>query len=504
MRSLVTVFIILISASALFAQLTQVKLNNWKHEGLPSSGNWTISSDCTSVTQSKNDVPTFFVSPDTFENVTIRGSFSVSGGDDDYIGFVFGYLRPDSAERFFDFYLLDWKGVTQAGAQEGFTLSKVKGLVEVPSGTNTTHPYWDHMDTTQTVLGTLYGDNGWVAKKEYKFELIYETNRVRISIDSTQIFDVSGKFRPGRFGFYNYSQPGVTYRGFRLNEAPIAVDDYFITPEDSQIAMHLTWNDTDADGHNITITGVDEAVHGMVNFVTGDSLVYYKPDSNFNGADSFYYHITDGNGGIDSAKVVITVTPVNDAPIRVASIPDASITQNSTNVFHAVLNDYFSDVDANDAFLDDFNVISNGDVTTNISSDSLYLSSSNFTGFDTLVISVADDSGMVARDTFVVEVVEITTLEDLYIPKKFALQQNYPNPFNPTTMISYQLPISSDVELSVYNLLGQKVAMLVDKKQPAGNYQIQWHASGFTSGIYIYTLETDKGFKQSRKLVLLK
>ena len=89
-------------------------------------------------------------------------------------------------------------------------------------------------------------------------------------------------------------------------------------------------------------------------------------------------------------------------------------------------------------------------------------------------------------------------------PLTFALSQNYPNPFNPKTMINYQLPISSKVELSIYNLLGQKVVTLVDKKQSAGSYQVQWNATGFAGGVYFYRLRTDNGFVQTKKLLLLK
>jgi len=89
-------------------------------------------------------------------------------------------------------------------------------------------------------------------------------------------------------------------------------------------------------------------------------------------------------------------------------------------------------------------------------------------------------------------------------PNKYVLLQNYPNPFNPTTTITYQLPVVSNVELNIYNLLGQKVATLVSEKQSIGNYKVEWDASSFTSGIYFYRLKTDKGFIQSRKLILLK
>jgi len=89
-------------------------------------------------------------------------------------------------------------------------------------------------------------------------------------------------------------------------------------------------------------------------------------------------------------------------------------------------------------------------------------------------------------------------------PTGFELSQNYPNPFNPVTAIGYQLSAISNVELSIYNLLGQKIATLVSEKQQAGYYQIQWDASGFASGIYLYMLVTDNGFIETKKLILLK
>jgi photosystem II stability/assembly factor-like uncharacterized protein len=89
-------------------------------------------------------------------------------------------------------------------------------------------------------------------------------------------------------------------------------------------------------------------------------------------------------------------------------------------------------------------------------------------------------------------------------PSQFTLHQNYPNPFNPITNFEFQITNSEFVNLSIYNLLGQKVATLVDKKLPAGSYTVQWDATGISSGVYIYTLETGTGLKKSRKLVLLK
>jgi hypothetical protein len=87
------------------------------------------------------------------------------------------------------------------------------------------------------------------------------------------------------------------------------------------------------------------------------------------------------------------------------------------------------------------------------------------------------------------------------LPHSFELKQNYPNPFNPTTVISWQLAVGSQVKLTVYALNGQKVATLVDEKQPAGTHSVEWDASGLASGVYFYQLEAKK-FKQVRKMLL--
>ena len=89
------------------------------------------------------------------------------------------------------------------------------------------------------------------------------------------------------------------------------------------------------------------------------------------------------------------------------------------------------------------------------------------------------------------------------LPLKFSLGQNYPNPFNPSTKISYQLSAQRHVELDVYNVLGEKVAELVNKEQTSGNYEVTLDASNMTSGIYFYQLKAGN-FVFTKKMILMK
>ena len=89
------------------------------------------------------------------------------------------------------------------------------------------------------------------------------------------------------------------------------------------------------------------------------------------------------------------------------------------------------------------------------------------------------------------------------VPAKFELEQNYPNPFNPSTNINFTISAKSNVKLSVYNLLGQKVATLMDKPLTAGQYHVTFNGSDLPSGIYFYRLQAGK-YSQTRKMLLMK
>jgi uncharacterized protein (TIGR03790 family) len=93
--------------------------------------------------------------------------------------------------------------------------------------------------------------------------------------------------------------------------------------------------------------------------------------------------------------------------------------------------------------------------------------------------------------------------EQELLPTEYTLHQNYPNPFNPTTTLKYDLPEASQVSLIIYDILGRKVKELVNTKQQAGRYEVQFNASTLASGVYIYQLVAEK-YINSKKMILLR
>jgi predicted outer membrane repeat protein len=91
---------------------------------------------------------------------------------------------------------------------------------------------------------------------------------------------------------------------------------------------------------------------------------------------------------------------------------------------------------------------------------------------------------------------------DFQLPKTIELYQNYPNPFNPSTVIRFDLPERMEVELAIFNLLGQKVAVLVGGQQNAGRYEIEFEAHNLPSGVYVYRLRTGTEIRSGKMLLI--
>jgi serine/threonine protein kinase len=136
-----------------------------------------------------------------------------------------------------------------------------------------------------------------------------------------------------------------------------------------------------------------------------------------------------------------------------------------------------------------------------------------FSGSTSSVPSLSPSSTCYYFDT----VVGVET-QDNDVPENFMLYQNYPNPFNPSTKIKYSLQQSSNVEIKVFDILGNEVETLVDEKMSAGTYQFTWNAKHLPSGLYLYSLQagdpstglpagrqgSGQGFIETKKMILLK
>ncbi len=92
---------------------------------------------------------------------------------------------------------------------------------------------------------------------------------------------------------------------------------------------------------------------------------------------------------------------------------------------------------------------------------------------------------------------------EIKVLNEYILNQNYPNPFNPSTVITYSIPVSSKVILTVYDALGKFITTLVNENQEAGNYSVNFNSTGLSNGMYFYKMQSDN-FVKTNKMLLLK
>jgi len=102
----------------------------------------------------------------------------------------------------------------------------------------------------------------------------------------------------------------------------------------------------------------------------------------------------------------------------------------------------------------------------------------------------------------------VSKIGGMNLPKEFSLSQNYPNPFNPQTVIQYSLPSDCEVQITIYNILGQRVKALINEHQEAGYKRVEWDSKNdrgeeVASGIYFYQIKAGE-FAKSKKMVILK
>ncbi|WP_299149975.1 tandem-95 repeat protein [uncultured Tateyamaria sp.] len=181
-----------------------------------------------------------------------------------------------------------------------------------------------------------------------------------------------------------------------VNDGPVANDDTETTEEDTPVTIDVVGNDTDEDGDDLTvISAVVPADQGTVEIVNNELL--FTPAENFNGEATITYTIADGNGGTDTADVVVDVTPVNDDPV--ANDDTATVEEDGSVNIPVLAND--TDVDGDPLRVTEA-TSPDGDVTINGDGTITFEPNENFNGPTTITYTVTDDQG--GEDTATVDV----------------------------------------------------------------------------------------------------
>ncbi|MBU0473336.1 MAG: C10 family peptidase [Bacteroidetes bacterium] len=236
------------------------------------------------------------------------------------------------------------------------------------------------------------------------------------------------------------------------------------------------------------------------------------PNEDWFGSETISFTAKDPGSVSDSKDVKFTVNAINDPPLisdAPALIEFVSDTSFTIDILKCV-----SDVETvNDSLICEFRV----------DSDSIHYSYDDGTGILTLSAEIefggegnliwsVSDSEAIVKDTIHIAVekaVVIGVNDEMIIPDEYVLHQNYPNPFNPSTMIKYGVPEQSNIRIEVFNMLGQRVGLLVNSEKSAGYYETTWNAANLPSGIYLISIKADglnskKNFTQIKKALLLK
>nr|WP_264010167.1 cadherin-like domain-containing protein [Mycolicibacterium flavescens] len=177
----------------------------------------------------------------------------------------------------------------------------------------------------------------------------------------------------------------VTITVSAVNDAPVANNDSFVTDEDSPLAGNVLDNDTDIEGNTLTAAVVSGPSRGTLNF-NADGSFTYTPNANYSGTDSFTYSVSDGQGGIATGTVTLTVTAVNDPPV--ANHDSYTVAEDGELQGNVLDND--SDVDGDELKAVLVSGPSSGSLTLNEDGTFTYRPNANFSGTDTFFYRVND------------------------------------------------------------------------------------------------------------------
>jgi hypothetical protein len=246
------VLVALMSALSSMAHALPLDLSGWgaltlQFPGGQPAGNWVLEPGNTAVRQVVNADPSFYLNNLNQTSYSMQGSWQVleSGGDDDYMGFVFGYQNSSN------FYLFDWKQGTQGyvgtTAAEGMTIKRFAGATGNGLVDLSLPEFWENQVNLgdMSVLAMNHSTTaGWADNVLYDFLLDFNLSagqfRIVVSQGANELWNVTvsdSMFTSGQFGFFNNSQANVRYAGFEQEGGVIVDPDPGQVPEPGSLAL---------------------------------------------------------------------------------------------------------------------------------------------------------------------------------------------------------------------------------------------------------------------------
>lgn len=233
----------------------------------------------------------------------------------------------------------------------------------------------------------------------------------------------------------------VTVSEVVTNTPPSAINDSAGTDEDNPVVISVLANDSDANGDSFSVTSASSSQGSVV--INSNNTLSFTPNADFNGQATISYSISDGNGGVDSATVSVTVSPVNDSPT--AENDTVTVQEDSLNTAIDVLSND-TDVDG-DILLVTTVVATNGVATVNADGTVNYTPFANFNGTDTISYTVSDGNGGTTTATVNVNVLGVNDVP-LAVDDSITVSQSSSN--NQLNVLANDTDVDGDI-LTVVN-----------------------------------------------------
>ena len=340
--------------------------------------------------------------------------------------------------------------------------------------------------------------------------LITDYNNKDVGSDTTAIVS---SLTPGTT--YYYRVRGSTINNTSGNSNSIMVSTENLAIPLAPVAKEVTnitttsftanWNSSLGAAYYSLDVSTDEAFSNILSDYNDKNvgLVTMLNVSGLTPSTNYYYRIRASNsGGTSPNSNTISVITALAAPVAIAAtnITQSGFTANwnaETNVTN-----YWLDVSTDSTFSSFIANYNNKDAG-NATSMTVTSLSPNITYY--YRVSASNNNGSSPYSNTITVTTTLTGVDEILsgLPSKYDVYQNYPNPFNPSTVIKYEVPQNSFVNINVYDILGNKISTLVNQEKPAGRYELKFDASNLPSGIYFYIIRAGS-FSQTKKMMLMK